>query len=481
MINMEELIRMVNYPAIIKYKKEDLSCANLSKELEDSLIEIGISKCVSPDIIFKKPEQGGFKTLSFFDKALCSNIIDGVNIGEAVLIAEYNNTLIIKPGNGDVLYNLDTESSSITYANKSFEHFLECIFIFNRAVEEISNEYPEDFVDDHMTNKMLEGLFNEMLDGLFNEMNEVDDSVDEDTFWYYVLCDIMDEITLTLARNDYGNNLPYQNLNLDGIFGIVKKRDKICEASEQAMKEALSKIEEAKSQSNNEKSSVAKVHCGPDPVAMLNKEKEYVLSLCERLEAKYGKAEFGRPLTESEISQWEKNNQITIPDDLKEWLRFAGESRFKGVLLEFYPIERFQKEHDFVLIGRRENLPIAFVVETQKYIALDGNKRENLGYLETILRFWGYDAKELFKEEELEKIQKEIDRLNAELAALKKELEKNRNKYEKMEAAFIEAVDNAMQLNSEASSLESESSEVATHSSSCVDQCIEYLSDYLES
>lgn len=218
-----------------------------------------------------------------------------------------------------------------------------------------------------------------------------------------------DEINLTFAKKDYGNNFPYQNLNLDGLLGVLKNREKFCEANEKAMKDALSKKEEEKPLNNNEKSNAAKVYRGPDPVAMMNKEKEYVLSLCERLEAKYGKAEFGSPLTESEILRWENSNQITIPDDLKEWLKFAGESRFKGILLEFYPIERFQKEQDFVVIGRRGNLPIAFVVETQKYIILDGNNRKNLGYMETILRFWGYDAKELFKDEEIEKIQPVID------------------------------------------------------------------------
>lgn len=77
--------------------------------------------------------------------------------------------------------------------------------------------------------------------------------------------------------------------------------------------------------------------------------------------------------------------------------------------MEFYPIERFQKDQDLVIIGRKENLPIAFAVDTQKYIALDGNSRKNLGYMETILRFWCYDAKELFKDEELEKIKPVID------------------------------------------------------------------------
>ena len=146
------------------------------------------------------------------------------------------------------------------------------------------------------------------------------------------------------------------------------------------------------------------------------KEKEYVLSLCRRLEVKYGKSEFGSPLTESEISEWEQKNQVHIPDDLREWLKFAGDSKMKGIPLEFYSLQRFQKEQDYVVIGRKDEMPIAFVIGTVKYIALEGNNRKNLGTMETILRFWGYDAKRLFKEEELEKlrpvIEEEVDKMN---------------------------------------------------------------------
>lgn len=148
---------------------------------------------------------------------------------------------------------------------------------------------------------------------------------------------------------------------------------------------------------------------GPDIIAMMNSEKEYALTLCERLEKKYGKAEFGTPLTENEIIKWESDNQVTLPDDLKEWLMFAGESRFKGITLEFYPIERFQIEQDHVVIGKKETMPIAFLTDTHKYIALDGENRKNLGFMETIIRNWGYDAKELLKDEELEKLRPVIE------------------------------------------------------------------------
>ena len=163
------------------------------------------------------------------------------------------------------------------------------------------------------------------------------------------------------------------------------------------------------SQHDAEKPVQKKVHKGPDYIAMLNREKEYTLSLCDRLEAKYGKAEFGAPVTESEMAQWETANQVTIPEDLKEWLRFAGKSKFKGISLEFYPITQFRKEQDYVVIGKRENARIAFETEKDRYIALESGNRKNLGHMETILRFWYYDAKELFAEEELEKLRPVIE------------------------------------------------------------------------
>ncbi len=146
-----------------------------------------------------------------------------------------------------------------------------------------------------------------------------------------------------------------------------------------------------------------------DIVAKMNREKEYVVSLCERLEAKYGKSEFGVPASENEIAGWEAANQVVVPSDLREWLKFSGESKLKGIPLEFYPIAQFRKEQDFVIIGKRENALIGFLIENGRYIAIENDKRRNLGQMETILRFWGYDAKELFAEEELEKLRPIIE------------------------------------------------------------------------
>lgn len=178
---------------------------------------------------------------------------------------------------------------------------------------------------------------------------------------------------------------------------------------EEQKKQKMQSESVAQPQTTAEKTVQKKVHKGPDIVAMMNREKEYVLSLCERLEAKYGKSEFGIPATENEISQWEKANQVVIPEDLKEWLKFSGESKLKGIHLEFYPIAQFRKEQDYVVVGKRENALIGFLIENGRYIAVENDKRRNLGQMETILRFWEYDAKELFAEEELEKLRPVIE------------------------------------------------------------------------
>lgn len=245
------------------------------------------------------------------------------------------------------------------------------------------------------------------------------------------------KVQFTFANNVYGMGIPNQKENLDGLIKRIENRKEMQELLESYKK--LQKLQAVMAESNmqvvplemmaelraqqtsqpqqpstqsqpvTEKPAPKKVHKGPDPVAMLKREKEYALSLCERLEAKYGKAEFGAPLTESEIAKWESANQVTIPEDLKEWLKFAGESRFKGIPLEFYPIVQFRKEQDYVVIGKRENATIAFETEKDRYIALEAGNRRNLGSMETILRFWYYDAKELFAEEELEKLRPVIE------------------------------------------------------------------------
>lgn len=152
----------------------------------------------------------------------------------------------------------------------------------------------------------------------------------------------------------------------------------------------------------------------PDLVGMLNEQKINALKMCKRLEPKYGKAEFGEPVTVEEMEKWEAANSVKIPEDYKAWLLFSGTSVFKGISLEFYPPERFEVKGDYVIIGKRENEAIAFTDWNGRYIAVgDGNNTRNLGYMETILRFWCYDVKELFADEELEALRPVIEEQTA--------------------------------------------------------------------
>ncbi len=248
------------------------------------------------------------------------------------------------------------------------------------------------------------------------------------------------KLNCIFADNVIGMGIPNQKENLKELLKKLENREALKKALESYKKlqkinawiakqpnmQSASKVsldmlaarstqQDTKPQPAMEKPVQEKVHKGPDYVAMLSREKEYTLSLCERLENKYGKAEFGAPLTDDEIAQWEAVNQVTIPEDLREWLKFAGKSKFKGIPLEFYPIAQFQKEQDYVVIGKRENATIAFETEKDRYIAIEAGNRKNLGHMETILRFWGYDAKELFAEEELEKLQPVIEEETAKM------------------------------------------------------------------
>ena len=125
------------------------------------------------------------------------------------------------------------------------------------------------------------------------------------------------KLNCTIADHVYAMGIPDQKKNLEGLLDILQNRKKYITPVENK-----TQVQQTRQAQQTRK--------GPDYVAMLNREKQYALSLCDRLEARYGKAEFGAPLAEEVMTQWEAENQITIPEDLKEWLKFAGESKFKG-------------------------------------------------------------------------------------------------------------------------------------------------------
>lgn len=151
------------------------------------------------------------------------------------------------------------------------------------------------------------------------------------------------KVQFTFANNVYGMGIPDQKENLAGLIKKMENHEELLKATESYQKlqkiqawiaaqpnmqatgvVSLEKMAELRaqqatqSQPVTEKPAPKKVHKEPDYIAMLNREKEYTISLCERLETKYGKAEFGAPVTEREMVQWETANQVTIPEDYKE-------------------------------------------------------------------------------------------------------------------------------------------------------------------
>ncbi len=51
--------------------------------------------------------------------------------------------------------------------------------------------------------------------------------------------------------------------------------------------------------------------------------------------------EFGEPLSDQEIEEWEHENGIRIPDSYKDWLHFAGSATIGTTAAEFYAPEDF--------------------------------------------------------------------------------------------------------------------------------------------
>ncbi|MDE7390575.1 MAG: hypothetical protein K2M82_06520 [Lachnospiraceae bacterium] len=63
---------------------------------------------------------------------------------------------------------------------------------------------------------------------------------------------------------------------------------------------------------------------------------------------------FGAPVDEDEMSSWERDTGITIPESYKEWLRFSKESMIDGTTASFWGPKKFHSKYvadEFVVIG----------------------------------------------------------------------------------------------------------------------------------
>lgn len=91
------------------------------------------------------------------------------------------------------------------------------------------------------------------------------------------------------------------------------------------------------------------------PNNSLTKEITEIVQLSKKLENDYN-FEYNPPATEDEISTWENEHGITIPETYKDWLRFSNGSAIRSELAVFWGVRMIGSygqflPNDLVTIG----------------------------------------------------------------------------------------------------------------------------------
>ncbi len=75
----------------------------------------------------------------------------------------------------------------------------------------------------------------------------------------------------------------------------------------------------------------------------LEKLLSMLIGLCEQYAPEYGihNTTFGEPATEEEFAQWEAQHGCTLPEDLKDFLRFANGAELPFCSANFFSLDRF--------------------------------------------------------------------------------------------------------------------------------------------
>ncbi len=130
------------------------------------------------------------------------------------------------------------------------------------------------------------------------------------------------------------------------------------------------------------------------PNNSLTKEITKIVELCKKLEPEYlnGTAKFNAPVSEGELSKWENDNSIMIPESCKDWLRFSNGSDILNGLMISYSLSDFVTEcddipKDLVVIGNiiGDGEFICFSKETNKIILEDHGNLDEYNCLNDIL------------------------------------------------------------------------------------------------
>ena len=78
------------------------------------------------------------------------------------------------------------------------------------------------------------------------------------------------------------------------------------------------------------------------PNNSLTEEITQIVELSKELEDEGYYFDFDPPATEEELSSWEKENNIKIPESIKDWLRFSSYSNIRSELAVINGVEDFK-------------------------------------------------------------------------------------------------------------------------------------------
>lgn len=130
----------------------------------------------------------------------------------------------------------------------------------------------------------------------------------------------------------------------------------------------------------------------------LKAEIEEILKLCKEAEVEYGEnsSYFNEPISEQEMTDWEEENGVKIPESYKEWLRFTGKCRIVSNTATFWGPEKFHSDivpEELVVIGEMigDGEVVCFSKETGEFIRFfegreNGIYKDFEGILKVIIR-----------------------------------------------------------------------------------------------
>ena len=169
------------------------------------------------------------------------------------------------------------------------------------------------------------------------------------------------------------------------------------------------------------------IHGGELKMSSLNEMKEIfdeIVELCEKAIPEYGEnaSYFLEPASEEEISEWEQQTNISIPETYKLWLKLTRCCQIRSSLAEFFFPDTEQLEYvpeDYVIIGNiiGDGELVCFSKSTKKFIRYfegrdNGRFEDFIGILEEIKSLLKDELPKLnLTEEKIQEMMKKLEEI----------------------------------------------------------------------